>query len=128
MKKEVVQTSKAPAAIGPYSQAVKAGGFVFCSGQIPLDPATGKLVEGDVEVQTRQVLQNLEAVLTEAGADWSLVVKTTIFLADLADFAKVNAIYGEKFPEAPPARATVQVAALPMGVRVEIEAIAYIGG
>lgn len=124
--KKVIRSTDAPAAIGPYSQAVQAGDWLFCSGQIPLDPKTGELVgDGDVEAETRQVLTNLQAVLAEAGYGFADVVKTTIFLADMADFAKVNAIYAERFANQPPARATVQVAGLPKNVRVEIEAVAY---
>ncbi len=122
--RKTVRTDKAPAAIGPYSQAVRSGGFLFCSGQIPLDPATGKLVEGGIEEQTERVLMNLEAVLAAGGATLAAVVKTTVFLADLADFPAMNAVYGRYFPEDPPARATVQAARLPAGARVEIEAIA----
>jgi 2-iminobutanoate/2-iminopropanoate deaminase len=123
-ERTAVQTANAPKAIGPYSQAIRAGELVFCSGQIPLDPATGEMVPGDVAAQTRQVMKNLEAVLRAAGADLAKVVKTTIFLVDLGDFARVNAAYAESFPSAPPARSTVQVAALPKGALVEIEAIA----
>jgi 2-iminobutanoate/2-iminopropanoate deaminase len=130
MKRSIVRTAQAPAAIGPYSQAVvvPVGGqrMVFCSGQIALDPSTGVVVEGDIEVQTRQVLENLGAVLAAAGASFADVVKTTIFLADMADFAAVNAIYGERFPNDPPARATVAAAGLPRNVRVEIDAIAVL--
>ena len=122
--KQIVSTDRAPAAIGPYSQAVKAAGLVFCSGQIPLDPATGNMVEGDIEAQTRRVMQNLEAVLAAAGTSFDKVVRATIYLTDLGDFAKVNAIYGERFPKDPPARATVQVSALPKGARVEIDLVA----
>lgn len=128
--RSIVRTAHAPAAIGPYSQAVvvPVGGqrMVFCSGQIALDPATGVVIEGDVAAQTRQVLENLGAVLAAAGASFANVVKTTIFLADMADFATVNAIYGERFPNDPPARATVAAAALPRNVRVEIDAIAVL--
>jgi len=124
MSKEIIATDRAPAAIGPYSQAVRANGFVFLSGQIPLDPATGQMVDGDIEAQTRRVMQNLEAVLAAAGTSFDKVVRATIYLVDLADFAKVNAIYGERFPNAPPARATVQVAALPRGSKVEIDLVA----
>jgi 2-iminobutanoate/2-iminopropanoate deaminase len=128
--RNIVRTSHAPAAIGPYSQAVvvPVGGqrMVFCSGQIALDPATGALVEGDISAQTRQVLENLGAVLAAAGASFANVVKTTIFLADMADFATVNAIYGERFSSDPPARATVAAAGLPRNARVEIEAIAVL--
>lgn len=123
-QKEIVSTTGAPAAIGPYSQAVKAGGFVFLSGQIPLDPATGKIVEGGIEEQTQRVMKNLGEVLKAAGSTFEKVVRSTIFLADLNDFAKVNEIYGTFFPKEPPARATVQVAALPRGSRVEIDVIA----
>ena len=129
-RRSTVRTAHAPAAIGPYSQAVVVPvgeqRMVFCSGQIALDPATGALVEGDVSAQTRQVLENLGAVLAAAGASFANVVKTTIFLADMADFATVNAIYGERFPSDPPARATVAAAALPRNARVEIEAIAVL--
>ncbi|HEU5056145.1 MAG TPA: RidA family protein [Kofleriaceae bacterium] len=120
-----VATEAAPKAIGPYSQAIRAGGLVFCSGQIALDPASGELVGGgDVAAETRQVLANLAAVLKAAGAGPDRVVKTTIFLVDLGDFAVVNEIYGEMFPAAPPARSTVEVRRLPRDARVEIEAIA----
>jgi 2-iminobutanoate/2-iminopropanoate deaminase len=122
--RETVKTEKAPAAIGPYSQGIRSGGFLFCSGQIPLDPATGKMVEGGIKVQTERVLENLEAVLTSGGASLRSVVKTTVYLADLADFPAMNAVYGTFFPEEPPARATVQVAKLPAGALVEIDAIA----
>lgn len=127
MPKSIVKTEAAPAAIGPYSQAVRAGDFLFCSGQIPLDPATGQVVEGDVVVQTERVMQNLDAVLKAAGAGLDHVVKTTIFLVDLGEFARVNETYAKYFAGDPPARATVQVCALPRGVRVEVEAIAYLG-
>ena len=122
--RETVKTEKAPAAIGPYSQGIRSGGFLFCSGQIPLDPATGKMVEGGIKVQTERVLQNLEAVLTSGGASLRSVVKTTVYLVDLADFPEMNGVYGTFFPENPPARATVQVAKLPAGALVEIDAIA----
>lgn len=121
-----VSTPDAPAAIGPYSQAVLAAGFAFLSGQIPLDPETGELVAGPIEAQTERVLQNLKAVLKASGSSLANVVKTTIYLIDLADFSKVNAVYGAYFGSHPPARATVQVAALPKGARVEIDAIAQI--
>ncbi|MEM6296448.1 MAG: RidA family protein [Myxococcota bacterium] len=127
MKREIIETSNAPAAIGPYSQAVAVTGgrTLFCSGQIPLDPATGELTGGDdVEAQTKQVLDNLGAVLEAGGMSYDHVVKAGIFLADMADFAKVNALYAERFGAEPPARATVQVAGLPKGVKVEIDAIA----
>jgi len=130
MRRSIVRTAHAPGAIGPYSQAVvvPVGGqrMVFCSGQIALDPATGQVIEGDVADQTRQVLENLSAVLAAAGASFAQVVKTTIFLADMADFATVNAIYGERFPSEPPARSTVAVAGLPRNVRVEIDVIAVV--
>ena len=127
MPKTIIQTDGAPAAIGPYSQAVRAGDFVYCSGQIPLDPSTGQMVEGDVVAQTEQVMRNLEAVLKAAGAGVDRVVKTTIFLVDLGDFARVNETYAKYFKGGAPARATVQVSALPRGSRVEVEAIAYLG-
>jgi len=130
MQRSIVRTTQAPAAIGPYSQAVVVPlgdrRMVFCSGQIALDPETGAIVEGDVTEQTRQVLHNVGAVLAAAGAGWGDVVKTTIFLASMDDFAAVNAIYGERFPQDPPARSTVQAAGLPRNVRVEIEAIAVV--
>ncbi len=122
--KQRIQTDKAPAAIGPYSQAIAIDGLVFLSGQIPLDPATGELVKADIQTETRRVLDNLRGVLEAAGCTFDHVVKTTIFLTDLGDFAAVNQVYGEAFTGTPPARATVQVAALPRGARVEIEAIA----
>jgi len=125
--KRIVATRGAPAAIGPYSQAVEAGGFVFLSGQIPLDPATGAMVEGGVEAQAERVMENLGAVLAAAGLGFDAVVRTTVYLADLGDFAKVNEVYGRRFPKDPPARATVQVAALPRGARVEIDAVAARG-
>jgi 2-iminobutanoate/2-iminopropanoate deaminase len=126
MSKAAVQTERAPAAIGPYSQAISAGGWVFCSGQIPLRPESGEMVSGGIEEQTRQVLDNLGEVLAAAGASWDQVVKTTIYLADLDDFQKVNAVYAERFGAAPPARATVEVSRLPKGARVEIDAVAYV--
>ncbi len=124
--REAVSTTRAPQAIGPYSQAIRAGDLVFVSGQIPLDPATGAVVAGDIAAQTHRVMQNLEAVLEAAGASLGAVVKTTIFLADLGDFAAVNDVYGGYFKAPAPARATVQVARLPKDVRVEIDAIARI--
>ena len=123
MKKHILQTTQAPPAVGPYSQAVAAGPYLFISGQIPLDSA-GNKVEGDIVVQTVQVLENLKAILAAAGLTLRDVVKTTVFLADLADFAEMNRVYGEYFGEKPPARSTVQVAGLPRGVAVEIEAVA----
>ena len=130
MQRTVIHTDQAPKAIGPYSQAVAvpAGRMVFLSGQIPLDPATMELVPGDVSAQTTQVMKNLGAVLTAAGLSFDHVVRCTIFLADLADFAAVNEIYGACFAGEPPARATVQAAGLPRGALVEIEAIAALGG
>jgi 2-iminobutanoate/2-iminopropanoate deaminase len=119
-----VSTDAAPKAVGPYSQAIVAGNLIFTSGQIPLDPKTQQMVEGDIRVQTERVMDNLGAVLKAAGASFSEVVKATIFLADLGDFGTVNEIYGKRFPGNPPARSTVQVAALPKGARVEIELIA----
>ena len=123
-----ISTPEAPKAIGPYSQAVEAKGarMLFLSGQIPLDPRTGELVQGGIEEQARRVLENLRAVLAAGGAGLEDVVKTTIFLADLADFAKVNEVYAKYFGASPPARSTVQVAALPRGARIEIDAIAVI--
>lgn len=127
MKNERVFSAGAPAAIGPYNQAVRAGGLLFCSGQIAIDPATGKLIDGDVAAQTRRVLENLGAVLQAGGCGFEAVAKTTIFLVDMNDFATVNGIYGERFGTGvAPARATVAVAALPLGARVEIEAIAVV--
>jgi 2-iminobutanoate/2-iminopropanoate deaminase len=123
MKKQVIKTDQAAAPVGAYSQALSAGPYVFVSGQIPLT-AAGKLVDGDIVVQTVQVLENLKAVLAAAGLTLNDVVKTTIFLADLADFPEMNRVYGEFFPAAPPARSTVQVAGLPRGVALEIEAVA----
>jgi 2-iminobutanoate/2-iminopropanoate deaminase len=130
MTRQTVSSSQAPRAIGPYSQAVVASGAhtVYCSGQIGLDPATGDLVgAGDVRAEADRVMKNLGAVLAAAGASFDAVVKTTIFLADLGDFAAVNEVYGGYFPSAPPARATVQVAGLPRGARLQIDAIAVVG-
>lgn len=124
-QRNIVQTQHAPAAIGPYSQAIQAGNFLFASGQLGLNPQSGKLQEG-VEAQTRQALTNVQAVLQAAGSRIDRVVKTTIFLADINDFAKVNAIYAEVFQHEPPARSTVQVAALPLGGLVEIEIVALV--
>ncbi len=122
--KERVQTGGAPAAIGPYSQAIVTGNLIFCSGQVALDPATGQLAADEVGAQTRQAMNNLQAVLEAAGSGLGNVVKTTVFLTDLADFAAMNAVYGEYFGDMPPARSTVQVAGLPRSARVEIECIA----
>jgi 2-iminobutanoate/2-iminopropanoate deaminase len=124
--KETISTENAPGAIGPYSQAVRTGNLVFCSGQIPIDPATGEFVSNDVAEQTRQVLKNLSAVLEAAGTDLNNVVKTTVFLADMNDFTEMNEIYAEFFSDNKPARATVQAARLPRDARVEIECIAVI--
>ena len=122
--KTIIHTEKAPAAIGPYSQAVKAGGFIFVSGQIPVDPATGEVVAGGVEAQTKQVLENLTAILNSQGLGLDAVVKTSVFIKDMNDFQKINAVYGEYFKSEYPARACVEVARLPKDVLVEIEAIA----
>lgn len=124
--KETISTENAPGAIGPYSQAVKVGDFIFCSGQIPINPQTGEFVSDDVAEQTRQVLKNLSAVLAAAAATLNDVVKTTVFLADMNDFAAMNEVYAEFFSENKPARATVQAARLPRDARVEIECIAVI--
>jgi 2-iminobutanoate/2-iminopropanoate deaminase len=130
MERNIVRTASAPAAIGPYSQAVVVPvgdkKMIFCSGQIPLDPATGEMVQGDVAEQTQRVLDNLAAVLAAAGASLAHVVRTTIFLQNMDDFGVVNATYGERFPNDPPARATVQAAKLPRGAAVEIDAIAIL--
>jgi len=123
---EVVSTENAPGAIGPYSQAIKANGMVFCSGQIPIDPATGQFVSEDVADQTEQVFKNLEAVLKAAGTDLGKVVKTTVFLADMNDFTAMNEVYARWFSKNKPARATVQAARLPRDARVEIECIATV--
>jgi 2-iminobutanoate/2-iminopropanoate deaminase len=125
--KERVQTDNAPKAIGPYSQAIKANGFVFASGQIPLDPVTMQIVEGGIREQTERVMKNLEAVLQAAGSSLDGVVKTTVYLKDLTDFSEMNEVYGSFFKETPPARSTVEVARLPRDVRVEIDVIAVEG-
>jgi 2-iminobutanoate/2-iminopropanoate deaminase len=122
--KQVVATENAPKAIGPYSQAVISNGFAFLSGQIPLDPATAQIVEGDIAAQTERVLDNLKAVLEASGSSLSAVVKTTVYLKDMGEFARMNEVYGRYFPENPPARATVEAARLPRDVRVEIDCIA----
>ena len=124
---EPLTTKDAPAAIGPYSQAIRAGSFLFVSGQIPLDPATGTVVGGGIVEQTHRVLQNLGAILQAAGASFDRVVKTTVYLQDMAEFAAMNEIYGTYFPAPAPARATVQVARLPRDVKVEIDLVAYLG-
>ena len=123
-ERERIQTDNAPAAIGPYSQAIKAGGFVFASGQIPIDPQTGQFVSGGIAEQTEQVLKNLSAVLEAAGSSLDLVVKTTVFLADMKEFSGMNEVYATFFSSPPPARATVAAAGLPRDARVEIEAVA----
>jgi len=125
--KKIISTNEAPGAIGPYSQAVRSGSFLFCSGQIPLDPKSGQIVPGDIAAQTRRVLDNIAAVLKAVGLTCDNVVKTTIFLTDLGDFQIVNEVYGSYFKQDPPARSTVQVSALPRGAKVEIEAIAAAG-
>lgn len=124
--RRAVQTDKAPAPVGPYSQALRAGPFLFLSGQVPLDPSTGLLISSTIEAETQRVLDNLRAVLQADGLDFANVVKTTVYLTDLGDFAKMNEVYARAFGEARPARATVQVGALPKGARVEIEAVAYV--
>jgi 2-iminobutanoate/2-iminopropanoate deaminase len=122
--KKIISTGEAPAAIGPYSQAVRSGRLLFCSGQIPLDPKSGQIVPGDIAAQTRRVLDNIAAVLRAEGLSFDHVMKTTIFLTNLGDFQTVNEIYGSYFKQNPPARSTVQVSALPKGANVEIEVIA----
>ena len=126
MAKSVVATNDAPQAIGPYSQGIRLGNLVFTAGQIPLDPATGKLVEGDIAIQAERVMKNLEGVLAAAGSSLHQVVKTTCFLANLDDFAAFNEVYGRAFTSMPPARSTVQVARLPAGALVEVECIAEV--
>lgn len=125
MKKQIT-TDHAPKAIGPYSQAIVHNGIIYCSGQIPLDPATGQMVEGDVAAQTVRVLENLKSVLEAAGAGFSDVLKTTVFLKNMSDFPKMNEVYARYFPEAPPARSTVEAARLPRDVQVEIDCIAAV--
>jgi 2-iminobutanoate/2-iminopropanoate deaminase len=126
VKKKVIQTEKAPKAIGPYSQAIQAGNFLFLSGQIPLDPKTGELVKGDIRKQTQQVLENIKGILESQGLGMENVVKSTIFLKDIANFNQVNEVYATYFPSSPPARSTVEVAKLPRDADIEIEAIALI--
>jgi 2-iminobutanoate/2-iminopropanoate deaminase len=126
MERTASHTDNAPKALGPYSQAIIANGFVFCAGQTPVDPATGKLVEGDVSVQTRRCLDNLAAVLASAGSGWENAVKVSVFLKDLGDFAAMNAVYGEYMPTPAPVRSTVEVAGLPLGARVEIDVVAVV--
>ena len=125
-RKKIVSTDKAPKAIGPYSQAISTENLIFTAGQVGLDPATMELVEGGVEAQTRQVLTNLKHVLESADSGLKFVLKTTVFLQDMSDFAKMNSVYAEFFPESPPARSTVQVAGLPKGASVEIECVALL--
>lgn len=124
--KKIIKTDKAPGAVGPYSQAVVSGGFVFTSGQLPMDPETGKFVEGGVKEEARQCLENVRAILEAAGTSLDKVVKATVFLTDIKDFAAVNEVYASFFREGPPARSAFQVAALPLGARVEIEMIAAV--
>lgn len=123
--KKVIHTDNAPKAVGPYSQAVQMGDFLFCSGQISIDPKTNEVFTGDIKTQTEMVMKNIDAVLTQAGLNFSNVIKTTIFITNMNDFATVNEIYAKSFKEAPPARSTVAVAGLPKGVNVEIEVIAH---
>jgi len=127
MKKTIVRTDKAPAAVGPYSQAVRVGQMVYTAGQIPMDPTTGKVVTGDITAQAEQALRNVQAVLEAAGASLDHVVKTTVFLQDMNEFGEMNETYSRFFTHNPPARTTVEVAALPLGVRVEVEAVALVG-
>ncbi len=124
----VVHTDQAPKAIGPYSQAIRAGNLLYTAGQVGLDPKSGELVEGGIQAETRQVLRNLSGVLQAAGSDLAHVVKTSVFLQDLAEFAAMNAAYAEFFPANPPARTTVQAAALPRGARIEVDVVALIPG
>ena len=128
MTRNVIATESAPGAVGPYSQAIRTDRLVFTAGQVPLDPATGSLVEGAIEDQTRRVLDNLQAVLEAAGTGLDRVVKMTVFMTDLGDFKRMNSVYAEYFPEAPPARSAVQVAALPLGADIEMEAVALATG
>lgn len=126
MKKKIITTKNAPGAVGPYSQAVRAGQFLYTAGQIPLDPATGELVERDIQVQTRRVILNLQSILEAAGANLDRVVKTTVFMQDMGQFAAMNEVYGQFFGDQPPARSTVEVCRLPLDVLLEIEAIALL--
>lgn len=126
MQKQIVSAASAPKAIGPYEQAIKVGDFIYASGQIPLDPATGNLVENNITIQTRQVMENLKAVITAAGSSLERVVKTTVFLKNISDFAAMNEVYGEYLSDAKPARSTVAVADLPRGALVEIDLIAIV--
>ena len=124
MEKEIIQTSRAPTAIGPYSQAVRSGPWIFVSGQIPIDPNTGTVIRGDIKAQTRRAIENLEAILQAAGASLDRVVKTTLYITNMDDFSLVNEAYAPFFPSQPPARACVQVARLPKDVEIEVEAVA----
>lgn len=126
MTRKIISTDQAPAAIGPYSQGIATNNLLFVSGQLPIDPTSGKMIDGDIGAKTQQILKNATAIAEEAGTDLNRVIKTTIFLTDLADFQEVNTAYGAFFPEAPPARSTVQVAALPLGSNIEIEFILVI--
>ena len=128
MTRRIIRTDNAPGAVGPYSQATSTEQLLFTAGQIPLDPATGNMVDGDIQAQTRRVLENLQAVLEAGGAGLDTVMKTTVFLQDMGEFAQMNQVYAEFFPDNPPARSAVQVAALPLGARVEIEAVALVRG
>jgi 2-iminobutanoate/2-iminopropanoate deaminase len=125
--RQIISTAKAPKAIGPYSQAVRAGGWLFVSGQIPIDPATGQMITGDVKTQTEQVMKNLGAILEAAGLSFTHIVKATVYLKDMEEFAAMNEIYGRFFPSEPPARATVEAARLPRDARVEIDVVAAAG-
>jgi 2-iminobutanoate/2-iminopropanoate deaminase len=127
MTRDIIATDRAPGAVGPYSQAVRTDNLVFTAGQIPLDPATGTLVEGSIEDQTRRALDNVRAVLEAAGSGLDRAVKMTVFMTDLGDFQRMNAVYAEYFREAPPARSAFQVSALPLGAAIEIEAVALVG-
>ena len=127
MEKKIIKTTAAPQAIGPYSQAVEAGGFVFISGQIPIDPKSGNVVQADIKTQTRQVMENANAILSAAGCGMSKVVKATIYLKNISDFVEVNEVYGGYFPSDPPARATVEVSRLPKDVSIEMDFIAWKG-
>lgn len=126
-RKQIIATESAPTAIGPYSQAVRAGDFVFVSGQLPMDPATMELIDGDIGAQTERAMENLRAVLKAAGADFDNVVRTTVYLADMNDFAEMNDVYARYFGDEPAARVTVEVARLPRDARIEIDAVAYVG-
>jgi len=127
MPKTIIHTDRAPAAVGPYSQAVKAGNLLFVSGQLPIDPATGEIVPGDIQAQTQQALSNLKAIITAAGGTLDNVVKTTVFITDMGTFPKVNETYSRFFPTSPPARACIEISRLPKDAAVEVEAIAFIG-